>query len=313
MSFHCGYAALVGRPNAGKSTLLNRILGSKLAITSPKPQTTRNRIAGVHTDERLQVILVDTPGIHTAWTELNKRMVAASRSAIGDVDVVLFLIDVAAAARRAEAGAPPLDADDVALAELLAGAGKPIVIVVNKVDVAPKPLVLPVIAAIAEVLPGRTILPMSALTGDGVQALLDELYAQLPEHPALFPPEQWTQASERFLVAEIVREKIFELTEEEVPYACTVEVIKFDEKEREGEKGIVRILADIIVERPTQKGILIGKGGERMKKIGSLARADIQELLGCRVYLELFVRVERDWSKSLTGLSRVGFDSSGST
>jgi GTP-binding protein Era len=313
MSFHCGYAALVGRPNAGKSTLLNKVLGSKLAITSAKPQTTRNRIAGVHTDARLQVILVDTPGIHNAWTELNKRMVAASRSAIGDVDVVLFLIDVTAAARRVEAGEPALDAEDIGLAELLAGSGKPIVIVANKVDVTPKPLVLPVIQALSEVLPDRPILPLSALTGDGVDGLLAELYRILPEHPALFPPDEWTQASERFLVAETVREKIFELTDEEVPYATTVEVIKFDEAERAGERGIVRILADIIVERPSQKGILIGKGGERMKKIGSLARTDIQELLGCRVYLELFVRVERDWSKTLTGLSRVGFNSNGSS
>lgn len=308
MSFRCGYAALVGRPNAGKSTLLNQVLGSKLAITSPKPQTTRNRIAGVHTDEHRQIVLVDTPGIHAGWTELNKRMVAAARAAIGDVDVVVFLLDVLVAARRVEEGAPALDAEDLGLASLLAGAGKPIVVVVNKVDITPKPLVLPVIAAIAEALPERAIIPMSALTGDGVGPLLDELTKHLPEHPALFPPERWTEASERFLVAEIVREKVFELTDEEVPYATTVEIVKFDESAREGDRGIVRILADIIVERPTQKGILIGKGGERLKKIGTLARIDVQELLGCRVYLELFVRVEKDWSRTGAGLRRVGFD-----
>jgi GTP-binding protein Era len=306
MSFKCGYAALIGRPNAGKSTLLNRILGSKLAITSNKPQTTRNRIAGIHNDETMQVIVVDTPGIHQAWTELNRQMVQASLSAIGDCDVVVWIADMTILARRAEEGVPILDAEDEAIAQRLGS--RPVILAANKMDVVPHPLVLPVIDAFRTKLELKAAIPISALTGDGVDLLMTAIRDVLPEHPPLFPQEQWTQLSERFLCAEIVREKIFHLTEQEVPYACAVEILTFDESEREGENGIVKIQADIIVERPSQKGIVVGHQGDMIKRIGTLARKEMQALLGCRVHLQTFVKVEKDWTRTRGGLRRVGFE-----
>lgn len=306
--FRCGYAALVGRPNAGKSTLLNQLLGSKLAITSPKPQTTRNRIVGIASEDGMQAILVDTPGIHEAWTELNKQMVHAARTAIADVDVVLWLGDMSVLGRRIEAKEPIFDAVDDEIIALLANSKRKIIFVANKIDVVPSPFVLPVIDEVRKRLSVEAAIPVSALTGDGVRPLLDGLRSLLPVHPALYPPDQWTAVSERFLVAESVREKIFQLTEEEIPYSTAVEVVKFDETERES-KNIVKILADVVVERASQKGIVIGKGGEMLKRIGTLARKDIEALLGCRVYLELFVKVEREWTRTANGLRRAGFES----
>lgn len=304
--FRCGYVGLIGRPNAGKSTLLNRVLGNKLAITSAKPQTTRNRIAGVHSDERLQAILVDTPGIHEAWTELNRSMVRRAVTVLDDVDVVFWLGDMTVLAERAERREPILDPTDELIAAELERSGRPVLFVANKVDVVPHPLLLPVIDAVRGRLPIVAAIPVSAMTGDGVPQLLDELYLHLPPGPALFPPDAWTQVSERFLVAEIVREKVFHLTEQEIPYATHVDVRQFDESERE-ERGIVRIYADVVVERESQKGIVIGKGGEMLKRIGTLARKDLVEMLQSRVYLELHVRVVRDWTRSSGGLRRVGF------
>ena len=305
--FKCGYVALIGRPNAGKSTLLNQLLGSKLAITSAKPQTTRNRIAGIRTDDSMQAILVDTPGIHRAWTELNKAMVRRALEVVAEVDVVCWIADVTHHARRVEDEEPVLDAEDLEIAGMLAEHGIPVILVANKMDVVPKPLVLPVIQAFSDAVELATAVPLSALTGDGVPELLDEIRARLPEHPPLFPEDEWAQVSERFLVQEIVREKVFHLTEQEIPYSTFVEVERFDESERET-ADIVRIYAKIIVERSSQKGIVIGKGGEMLKRIGTLARKELQEVLGCRVYLELFVTVEKDWTKSVRGLRRVGFD-----
>lgn len=307
-NFRCGYAALIGRPNAGKSTLLNQILRNKLAITSSKPQTTRNRIVGIHNDDDMQVILVDTPGIHNAWTELNRQMVTAATSSVSDVDVVLWLGDMTPLAKRVEAGEPVFDAEDEAIAAFLEKSGRKVIFVANKIDVIPHNLLLPVFAAVNERLPKLVAaIPVSALTGDGVRELMKLIHQQLPVHPPLFPKEQWTELSERFLCAEMIREKIFHLTEQEVPYSAAVEIRKFDEEERESQ-SLVKIYADIIVERQTQKGILIGKGGEMLKRIGTLARKEIAEMLGCRVYLELFVKVELNWTKTRGGLRRVGFD-----
>jgi GTP-binding protein Era len=309
--FRCGYVGLFGRPNAGKSTLLNRILRNKLAITSAKPQTTRNRIAGVHSDESMQVILVDTPGIHEAWTELNRSMVQRALAALDEVDLVCWIGDMTTLAARVEAGEPVLDPLDEQIADQFVQSGLPVLFVANKVDVVPHPLLLPVIDAVRGRLPIEVAIPVSALTGDGVQVLLDEIRSRLPEGPPMFPPDEWTQVTERFLVAEIIREKVFHLTEQEIPYATHVDVRQFDETEREGtgskNKGIVRIFADVVVERESQKGIVIGKGGEMLKRIGTLARHELIELLGCRVYLELHVRVEKDWTRSARGLRRVGF------
>ncbi len=308
--FKCGYVGLIGRPNAGKSTLLNSVLGSKLAITSAKPQTTRNRIAGVHTDEQMQVILVDTPGIHKAWTELNKSMVERAVDALADADVACWIGDMTLLARRAETDNTPIF-DELAeeIAASLEKSRKPVIFVANKIDVIPKPLVLPVIAAVSERLDLAGAVPISALTGDGVPQLMELVRDLLPAHPPLFPEGYYTDVTERFLVAEIIREKIFHLTEQEIPYSTFVEVEQFDESERESDNPIVRIHTVIVVERKSQKGIVIGKGGEMLKRIGSLARKELQKLLGCRVYLNLFVKVERDWTRTRKGLRRVGYDS----
>lgn len=305
--FHCGYVALVGRPNAGKSTLLNRILGSKLAITSSKPQTTRDRIVGIHTDERMQAVLVDTPGLHRAWTELNRAMVRRTREVLEQVDVVCWLEDMSLVAPRLKRGEPALDAAADAISRLVADTSAPVVFVPNKLDIIEPQWVLPAIAAYGERVDLHSAVPTAALTGDGVGDLLGEIAGLLPEGPALYPEDTWTEASERFLAAEVIREKIFHLTEQEVPYATFVEITQFDESERDS-RGLVKIYATVMVERSQQKGILIGKGGEMLKRIGTLSRKDLVDLLGCRVYLELFVKVVPDWSKSEKGLRRVGFE-----
>ena len=305
--FRCGYVALVGRPNAGKSTLMNQMLGGKLAITSAKPQTTRNRIAGISTDEESQVIVVDTPGIHRAWTELNKAMVKRAMSALDDVDVVCWLGDMTELAKRVERNKPILDAEDENVVSSIEDCGKPIVFVANKIDVVSRPLVLPVFAAVQERLKPAALIPISALTGDGTSQLRAEIVRHLPVMPALYPGDTWTQVTERFLVAEIIREKIFHLTEQEVPYATHVEVLQFDESRRDSD-GRLRILCDIAVERKSQKGILIGKGGEMLKRIGTRSRKELNVLLDARVHLELHVKVERDWTRSQKGLRKVGFE-----
>jgi GTP-binding protein Era len=306
--FRTGMVALLGRPNAGKSTLLNQILGTKIAITSAKPQTTRNRIAGIHTDDTMQAILLDTPGIHEGWTELNKHMVRRALSVLDEVDLVCWIVDMTELARRVEQQAPVLEAAEEQIALALAESGLPVVLVANKIDVVPHPLVLPVIDAVDRRLEGvAAAVPLSALTGDGVDRLLSVFREHLPEGPPLYPADDWTQVTERFLVAEIVREKIFHLTEQEVPYASFVKLNSFDESDRDT-KGLVRIQADVVVERESQKGIVIGRKGEMLKRIGTLARREVEELLGCKVYLELHVKVERDWTRTARGLRKVGFE-----
>jgi GTP-binding protein Era len=304
----CGYVVLIGRPNAGKSTLLNQILGSKLAIISSKPQTTRDRILGVYTDEVMQAVLLDTPGVHKAWTELNRSMVRRTQEALSDGDVGCWIEDMTVLTQRVKAGQPVLDGAAEAIATMLEASGKPVIFVANKMDIVPPPLVLPVLDAISKRLPLQAAVPLSAMTGDGLADLKAELARALPVGPALFPEDQWTDASERFLAAEVIREKIFHLTEQEIPYASYVGIEQFDESERE-ERNLVRIAAVIVVERPQQKGIVIGKGGDMLKRIGTLARQEIQELLDCRVHLELFVKVEPNWTRTSKGLRKVGFES----
>ncbi len=306
-AFRCGTVALVGRPNAGKSTLMNKILGSKLAITSAKPQTTRNRIVGIHSDERCQLVLLDTPGIHEAWTELNKHMVRRAQSVLEEVDVACWIVDMTGLARRIEQQMDVLGEDEERMAAMFQAANVPLVLVANKIDVVPRPLFLPVIDAVQTRLPLTAAVPVSALTGDGVDGLVGALAQAVPPGPHLYPPEQWAQVTERFLVAEIVREKIFHLTSQEVPYCTFVAITQFDESDRET-RGLTRILADIVVERESQKGIVIGRGGEMLKRIGTLARRELQSVLDCKVYLELFVRVEKDWTRSARGLRKVGFE-----
>lgn len=304
---HAGSVGLLGRPNAGKSTLLNRLLGGKLAIVSDKPQTTRHRIAGVLTEDGLQAVLVDTPGLHEAWTELNKEMVGRARSVLSEVDLVCWVVDATALLARADRGEDPLDAHDDAVRTEVTARGVPLLLVLNKVDRVAPPKLLPLLDALRARIPFTAAVPLSARTGDGVRGLVDELRRHLPEGPRLYDPETWAQVSERFLSAELVREKCFEQLSAELPYAVAVRIAEFDESGRDDE-GIVRIFADVIVERDSQKGIVIGKGGARLKAIGSAARKELEKLLECRVYLELKVKVEKDWTKTAQGLRRAGYD-----
>ncbi len=294
-----GFAAIVGRPNVGKSTLLNRLMGQKLAIVSPKPQTTRGRILGVVTRPDAQIAFLDTPGLHTAKGGLNQRMVQQALQGLADADIALFLI---------EAGSPAIDAATRKALEQVKAAGKPTVLVINKIDKLPRSRLLPLIERWKDLHSWTDIYPLSALKGENVGGLLDALIARLPEGPALFPKEQWTDMQERDLCAELIREQLLRQTGQEVPYGAAVLVEQFDESQREGPRGLVRISAVIVVERDSQKGIVIGKGGARLKQIGTEARREIERLLGAKVYLELFVRVEPGWTRSAKGLQRAGYE-----
>lgn len=294
-----GFAALVGRPNVGKSTLLNRLLGQKVAIVSPKPQTTRTRILGVLTRPGAQVALLDTPGLHTAKGGLNAHMVQQALHTLADADVAVFLI---------EAGPPAIDSATRKALDQVKAAGKPTLLVINKIDAVKKPELLPLIDRWRTEHEWTEVYPLSALTGDNVDGLVDALAAHLPEGPPLFPSDTWTDVPERELCAELVREQILRQTEQEVPYSAAVLVEEFDEGEREvGPRGLVRILATVLVERDSQKAIVIGKGGARLKEIGSRARREIERLLGCKVFLQLHVRVEPGWTQNERGMRRAGY------
>jgi len=304
-----GFVALVGRPNAGKSTLLNKVLGQKLSIVSSKPQTTRNRVVGIHTAPGFQVVLVDTPGIHAARSRLNKAMVQTAVSALAEVDVACWVIDVVPAVRAVGKGGSALSRGEQELARMIAQAQVPTVIIaLNKVDLVRKPLVLPIIQAVHEILPDARIVPISALKGEGVDTLVEQWRDALPEGPAAFPADQVTDAPERFIVAELIREKLFHLTQQEIPYATAVEIELFDEQEREADRPRVHIMAQIFVERDSQKGIVIGKGGAMLKQVGTLARRDIERLLGASVFLELHVSVRPRWTDSGRALRELGYE-----
>ncbi len=295
----CGYVGIVGRPNAGKSTWLNCVLGQKISITSPKAQTTRNRVMGIYNAEGVQAILVDTPGHHEAWTDLNKVLVHTAENALGDVDVVLLLVDLVPAAKAAKGGKSILSKGERVLLERIREAGHPVVLGLNKMDAVRADWMLPVVESWQEEGEFAAVVPLSALKGHGADTLLSEVLALLPEHPPLFPTDQVTESTERFVVAEIIREKLFRNLRKEIPYATAVEVETFDEARREkGKKPLVKIRAKIFVERDSQKGIVIGKKGASLKRIGTHAREDIEALLGCKVHLELFVKVVADWSEN---------------
>jgi GTP-binding protein Era len=302
-SYRAGFVAIVGRPNVGKSTLLNRILGEKVAIVTPRPQTTRTRILGVWNGEGAQIAFFDTPGLHRAKGILNRRMVDAALSTLPEVDAVLFLI---------EAGTGPEGKVEVgettrwAAAEV-AKRGKPAILGINKMDRAPRETLLPVIEAYKDLLPWAEIVPFSALEGENVDALLKALTAHLPEaERSLFPEDMLTDQAERTLVAEYVREQVMLNTRDELPYACAVEIEEFDESQRKDRGGLVRISAVIFVERETQKGIVIGKGGQLLKKIGTASRYHMERLLGSKVFLSLTVRVEERWSERPKSLEKLG-------
>jgi GTP-binding protein Era len=301
MSFRSGTVALVGRPNAGKSSLLNALVGERIAAVSRRPQTTRTRVLGLWNTDAMQVVLLDTPGIHEPWTELNRRLVAAAEAAIGDADLVLWIIDAEPLVTLVAEGQSVFDD---ALERLRTRIGeKPLVVVLNKVDLVEKKALLPVMQALG---PLGEIVPISALKSDGVEALARVVATRLPEQEALYPTDQLTDVPERTIVAELIREQVFERCGQEVPYASAVEIERFDESQRDA--GKVHIYARIIVEKESQKAILIGKGGAMVKSIGIEARRRIERLLDARVRLDLFIAVEKDWTKNPRMLKEQGIE-----
>jgi len=301
--FRAGSVAIVGRPNVGKSTLLNRILGEHVAIVTPRPQTTRTRILGVWNGKGAQLALFDTPGLHRAKGALNRRMVEVALSTLKAVDAVLMLVEAGTGpGGRVEVG----EATRWAIEEV-ARSGRPAILGVNKMDRAPRPTLLPVIDAYRGLHAWEEIVPFSALTGENVDALLDALVTHAPEADApLFPPDVLTDQAERQLAAEYVREQVMLHTREEIPYAAAVEVEAFDESARREGGGLVRIAALISVERDSQKAIVIGKRGAMLKRIGTRARERLEALLGCKVFLALEVKVDERWSERASSLDRLG-------
>ena len=290
---HCGYVAIVGRPNVGKSTLLNHILGQKLCITSRKPQTTRHTLLGIKTEENLQMIFVDTPGIHTNQERaINRVMNRSAASVISDVDVVIFVVD------RFEWS----EADEY-VAKYLGNNSTPVIVAVNKVDmVEDKSALLPHLQFLASKVDAAALVPLSALRKTNLDELEIKIKAYIPEADYIFPEDQITDRSERFLAAEIVREKITRQLGAEVPYQVTVEIEEF-----RAEQKITHISALILVEREGQKKIIIGTNGERIKKIGEQARADLQSLLDCKVMLRTWVKVRSGWSDDERALRSLGY------
>lgn len=294
-----GMVAIVGPPNAGKSTLMNCLLGQKISIVTPKPQTTRNRILGVVNAEDHQIVLLDTPGLHKSRVPLNQEMVRIAMDSLAEVDVVLFLVDISL----------PLpeklkEQQEKELAAVLQHVPCPAIMVLNKVDLLEKEKILPMIAAYASLYPFKAVVPLSALNGDGTDRLLSEILALLPLGPRYFPEDIPTDATERFLVAEIIREKVFLQTGQEIPYSTAVTIESFKEDEM---KHLVTIHATIVVERDSQKGIVIGKGGAKLKSIGIAARKDIERLIDNKVLLKLWVKVKKKWSEDARFLKEIGF------
>jgi GTP-binding protein Era len=298
-----GFVAIVGRPNVGKSTLLNRILGEHVAIVTPRPQTTRTRILGIWNGPGAQIAFFDTPGLHRAKGALNRRMVETALATIREVDAVLLLV---------EAGTGPEGRVEIGeatrwIAGEVARSGKPAILGVNKMDRAPRLALLPVIDAYKDLHAWAEIVPFSALDGENVDRLLEALAKHLPEAEApLFPPDVLTDQAERQLAAEYVREQVMVHTRDEIPYATAVEVEEFDESDRRDRGGLVRISAVVAVERDSQKGIVIGKGGAMLKRIGTRARENLERLLGCKVFLKLSVKVDERWSEREASVKRLG-------
>ena len=291
--FKSGFVAIVGRPNVGKSTFMNYVLGQKIAIMSDKAQTTRNKIQGVYTKDDAQIVFLDTPGIHKPKHELGEFMVKSAYSALKEVDAVLFMVNVS------EKRGP---GDDFII-EKLKGIKTPIFLVLNKIDLVTPEVLLERVESYKDPLDFAGVFPISVLQGNNVNELMEGLINALPEGPQYYPADQITDHPEYFVVSELIREKILQLTQEEIPHSVAVTVDKMQKDEFDK----VHVYANIIVERKSQKGIIIGKGGRLLKEIGTRARRDIQQLLGNKVYLELWVKVEKDWRKRKSNLQEYGY------
>jgi GTP-binding protein Era len=294
--FVSGFVSIIGRPNAGKSTLLNALVGTKLAIVTDKPQTTRTNVQGIWTTDAAQVVFLDTPGIHRSDTVYNRRLMQDVRSALEERDLLLYMADATKAFR---------EEDDQAL-DMVRKSGTPVFLLLNKIDrLKEKAALLPLIEEYKSKLDFREYLPISALSGDGLDPLRAAILANLPEGPAFFPAGQITDQPERFLAAELIREKILKETREEVPHSVAVFVDEWEEK-----KTLTHVQATIYVEREGQKGILIGAKGSTLKRVGTLARQDIEEMLGRKVFLELHVKVRENWRENPEFLNRLDWRSS---
>jgi len=294
-NYHSGFIAIAGAPNVGKSTLLNQILGQKVSIISKKPQTTRNRVSGIYHQPDCQMIFLDTPGIHISNRLLNQRMVEIAFSAVSDVDILLIVVDTTYKDESSEN----------LLFEKLKEHQNPVILALNKIDSLQKETLLPMMQSYARRYPFKAIVPISAKTGEQVDQLLKEMKAFLPIGPAYYPDDHITDLPERFIVSEIIREKIFQLTNKEVPYAVAVTIEQFKES---SDGHIIHIHGIIHVERDSQKGIIIGKNGAMLKRIGSRARKEIERMVGIQVMLKLFVKVQKNWASNEKALSEFGYE-----
>lgn len=291
-TYKSGFVAIVGRPNVGKSTLLNRLVGQKIAIVSDKPQTTRHKIHSVITRDDAQVVLLDTPGIHKPKHRLGEYMVEVALGALKEVDVVLFMVEAAA----------PGPGDNY-IVEQLKQITTPVFLVVNKIDKIQKKELLPLLGSFSQMHGFQEIIPVSALEGDNVERLMDLLIGHLPEGPKYYPDDMITDRPERFIMAELVREKVLHLTSEEVPHSVTVVVEEMGERPN----NVVALRAVIYTERESQKGILIGKGGSMLKRVGQLAREEMEALFGSKIFLELWVRVKPGWRNKENYIRNFGY------
>ncbi|RBP02360.1 GTPase Era [Rossellomorea aquimaris] len=289
-----GFISIIGRPNVGKSTFLNHVIGQKIAIMSDKPQTTRNKVQGVYTTDDAQMIFIDTPGIHKPKHKLGDFMMKIAQNTLKEVDVILFMINV-------EEG---LGKGDHFIIEKLKGVKTPVFLILNKIDQIHPDALLPMIQQYNDLFPFAATVPISALEGNNVDSLLQLLKDQLPEGPQFYPADQITDHPERFIVSELIREKVLHLTREEIPHSIAVVI---DKMERKQDKDLIDVIATIIVERDSQKGIVIGKQGSMLKEVGKRSRVDIENLLGSKVYLELWVKVQKDWRNRSSTLRDFGF------
>ncbi len=292
--FKAGFISVLGRPNVGKSTLFNFILGEKMAIVSERPQTTRNRILGIRNMEGGQLVFLDTPGIHSGRSALSERMVSTAIESGKDVDVLLFLTDASSS----------LVEEERKMVGALTGCRGVPFLVINKIDLVKKKILLPIMDQYRRLHPFEKIIPVSALTGDGVALLLEEVLKVLPESPPYYPEDMITDQTERFLVSELIREKVIEQSYQEIPFSTAVTIDAFEERP---EKNLVVIKGTIHVEKNSQKKIIIGKQGQKLKKIGERARKETEAFLGKNIFLELWVSVEKDWTRDPRALDRLGY------
>ncbi|HWJ03425.1 MAG TPA: GTPase Era [Verrucomicrobiae bacterium] len=291
--YRSGFVAIIGRPNAGKSTLLNHLVGQKVAIVSDKPQTTRNTIQGIMTEARGQVVFLDTPGIHKPKHRLGEYMVQSAQRSLQGVDAILYLVDATA----------KFGTGEEFVLGMLAQAGSPVILVLNKIDLVAKEGLLPLLAEWNGRGKFAAMVPASALSGSNVEGIKDELFKHLPEGPQYYPEDAITDHPERFVMAELIREKVLHRTRDEIPHSIAVDVDEVKDKQE-----LVKIRATIYVERDSQRGIIIGKSGAMLKQIGSEARKDIEQMLGSKVFLELWVKVKKDWRNRESALRNLGYD-----